>query len=323
MSTAGFTLRGVIPPIVTPLNPEGSVDVASLRRLVDFQIDAGVDALFALGTGGEGPYTPAEARDAVLATVVDQAAHRVPVLAGVSDVGTARALDHLAAAERAGADAVVATPPFYGEAGQVEIADHYRRLAEATDLPLIAYDIPSKVHVKIAAETIETLAREGVLAALKDSSGDEDGFREVLERTADLPNFSVITGSDLIADAAMFQGADGMIVGMGNVDPHGFVRLYRATREEDWSSARAEQSRLRALRRITQVAVGRIGPFSATIAAFKSAMVHRRIIAGDLVYAPLQQLTADECRYVEALLGDAGLGPAYETAPRPAASPVV
>ena len=319
MPPTGFTLGGVIPPIVTPLTPDGELDVASLRRLVDFEIEAGVDALFALGTGGEGPYVTARTRDGVLATAVEQAAGRVPVLAGISDIGTARCLEHLRAAERAGVDAVVATPPFYGEAGQVEVADHYRRLAGATDLPLIAYDIPSKVHVKLAPATTAALAREGVLAGVKDSSGDEDGFRSVIELAGDLPGFAIITGSDVIADAAFMQGADGMIVGMGNIDPHGFVRLYRACRDQDWGRARAEQSRLRALRRIAEVAVGRIGPFSATIAAFKSAMVHRNIIAGDLLHAPLQRLAGGEHEAVAAIVAEAGLGPAYDAAPDPVA----
>ncbi len=240
MSDPGrFSPRGVITPIVTPLTATGRLDIASLRRVVDFQIDAGVDALFALGTGGEGPYATAHTRDGVLAVAVEQAAGRVPVLAGISDVGTDRCLEHLAAAERAGVTAVVATPPFYGEAGQVEIAAHYRRLAAATTLPLVAYDIPSKVHVKIMPETTATLAREGVLAAIKDSSGDEDGFRAVIELTAGLAGCTVITGSDVIADAAMMQGADGMIVGMGNVDRHGFVRLYQACRRcRPWTRVR-------------------------------------------------------------------------------------
>jgi 4-hydroxy-tetrahydrodipicolinate synthase len=315
MLRSDFTLRGVIPPIITPLTADGQVDVTSLRRLVDFQIDAGVDALFVLGTGGEGPYLTAPSRDATLAAVVQQTAGRVPVLAGISDVGTARSLENLVAAEHAGADGVVATPPFYGDAGQAEIIEHFRRLAAATDLPLIGYDIPSKVHVKIDPETTSLLAHEGVLSAIKDSSGDEDGFRTVIELTADLPTFACITGSDLTADAALLMGGDGMIVGLGNVDPHGFVRLYRACANEDWRKAREEQTRLRALRRMTQVAAGRVGPFSATIAAFKSALVTRNVIANDLLQPPLLPLTDDERKSIAGLLAAAGLESAFDTIP--------
>jgi 4-hydroxy-tetrahydrodipicolinate synthase len=312
MSNSKISLHGVIPPIVTPLNKDGSVDVSSLRRLVDFQIGAGVNALFALGTGGEGPYLTGHNRDTTLNVVVEQAAGRVPVLAGISDVGTARSLEHLAAAEAAGADAVVATPPFYGEVTQAEIAEHYNRLHAATSLPLIAYDIPSKVHAKLAPETTSALAHDGVIAAVKDSSGDEDGFRSVIELTADVMGFAVITGSDQIADAAFLQGAKGMIVGLGNVDPHGFVRLYEACTSRDWARAHSEQTRLRALRRVTAVAAGRISSFSATIAGFKSAMVIRNVIANNDVQPPLLPLLDNERRLVADLLKAAELGPAFD-----------
>lgn len=320
MPDSKFSLGGVIPPIVTPLNADGTVDVSSLRRLVDFQVAAGVNALFVLGTGGEGPYLTGRSRDIALNVVVEQTAGRVPVLAGISDVGTARSLEHLAAAQAAGADAVVATPPFYGEVTQAEIAEHYRRLHAATPLPLIAYDIPSKVHAKITSATTSALAHEGVIAAVKDSSGDEDGFRSVIELTADVTGFAVITGSDQIADAAFLQGAKGMIVGLGNVDPHGFVRLYEACVGQDWVRAYSEQTRLRALRRITGVAGGRISSFSATIAAFKSAMVARNIIASDGVQPPLLPLIDGERRLVAELLKAAGLVRAFDAPPAATAS---
>lgn len=314
MNSTQLKVRGVIPPIVTPLHPDGRVDTASLRRLVEFQIKAGVDALFALGTGGEGPWLTADRRALVLQTVVDAAAGRVPVLAGVSDIGTARAVEAIRDAEAAGCTAVVSTPAFYGDNGQAEILAHYRALAQATELPLIAYDIPSKVHVKIAAQTAATLAHEQTIIAIKDSSGDEDGFRAVIELTAELPGFSVITGSDLIADAALFQGADGMIIGTGNIDPHGFVSLYRHCVAGEWEQARQQQTKLRAMRQITQVALPRIGGFSATIGAFKAALVERNVIAHDTMNLPLLSLTETEQSRVAAILTDLGIKPAFEPA---------
>jgi 4-hydroxy-tetrahydrodipicolinate synthase len=307
-------IRGVIPPIVTPMHPDGRIDVESLRRLVAFQIDAGVDALFTLGTGGEGPWLTAESRRIVLETVASAVGGRVPVLAGVSDVGTARAIEAIRDAEATGCDAVVATPAFYGDNGQAEILAHFRALAQATDLPLIAYDIPSKVHVKIGAQTAATLAHEGTIVAIKDSSGDEDGFRAVIDLTADLDSFSVITGSDVIADAALFQGGDGLIVGMGNIDPHGFVALYRHCVAGDWGQARQQQTKLRAMRQITQVALPRIGGFSATIGAFKAALVERNVIAHDTMHLPLLTLTDAEKQAVSDILAGLGIKPAYEPA---------
>ena len=309
MSTPALVATGVIPPIVTPLNRNRALDEPSLRRLVDFQVSAGVDGLFALGTGGEGPWTTAATRRRVLELTVEQAAGRVPIFAGVSDVGTARVLEAVKDAEVAGCTAIVATPAFYGDNGQAEILTHFREISAATPLPLLAYDIPSKVNVKISPDTVSTLAHEGTIVGIKDSSGNEDQFREVINVTADLPGFAVITGSDLISDAALFQGADGMIVGMGNIDPHAFVRMYAAYRKGDFETARSEQNRLRELRAITTVAVPRIGSFSATIGAFKVAMVQRGIIASDSMHSPLLALTDQEKQQVARILDKLNVGP--------------
>lgn len=314
-TTPDLIAHGVIPPIVTPLDSTGGLDEPSLRRLVDFEIDAGVSGLFALGTGGEGPWTTATTRRRVLEVVVEQAAGRVPVFAGVSDVGTARVIEAVRDAEATGCTAIVATPAFYGDNDQAEIVAHFRAIAAATVLPLIAYDIPSKVGQKILPTTISILAHEGTIVGVKDSSGNEDQFREVLTLTQDLPAFAVITGSDLIADAALFQGADGMIVGMGNIDPHAFVRLYDAYRRGDYDTARAEQIRLRRLRSIIMVGYPRVGAFSATIAAFKAAMVERNIIANDTMHAPLLSLTDAEHDQVKAILADLGVTPAFASPP--------
>ena len=306
--------HGVITPIVTPLTRRGDVDEPSLRRLVEFQVSAGVTGLFALGTGGEGPWTVAPTRRRVLEVVVDQSSGRVPVFAGVSDVGTDRALESVSDAECAGCQAVVATPAFYGDNGQAEILAHFRAIKDRTSLPLAAYDIPSKVGQKIAGETTSILAHEGTIVALKDSSGDEDTFRGVIDATQDVPGFAVITGSDMVADAALFQGAHGMIVGMGNIDPHGFVRLYQAFQDDKLDTARTEQTRLRGLRAVALVGLPRIGAFSSTIAGFKAAMVHRRIIATDVMHRPLLQLTDDERRTVVQILSGFHLGPAFADA---------
>jgi 4-hydroxy-tetrahydrodipicolinate synthase len=314
--TVGPIAHGVIPPIVTPLDSAGELDEVSLRRLVDFEIDASVSGLFALGTGGEGPWTTASTRRRVLEVVVDQTAGRVPVFAGVSDVGTARVIEAVRDAEATGCTAIVATSAFFGDNGQAEILAHFRAIAAATTLPLLAYDIPSKVAHKILPETISTLAHEGTIVGVKDSSGNEDQFREVLTLTQDLPAFAVITGSDLIADAALFQGADGMIVGMGNIDPHAFVRLYEAYQRGDYDTARAEQVRLRRLRSIITIGYPRIGSFSATIAAFKAAMVERNIIANDTMHAPLLSLTSAEREQVRTVLADLDVKPAFTSPPR-------
>lgn len=301
-------IRGVLPALATPL-VDGGIDEVSLRRAIELQVEAGVDGLFVLGTGGEGPYLTAGQRRQVLGVIARQIAGRVPFFVATSDVGTARVIEAIRDAEVAGAAGVAATPSFYADNGQAEIVTHFRALRAATDLPVIAYDIPRIVGAKMSAATTIQLAHEGVIAGVKDTSGDEDGFRQIIVGTRDLPHFGVITGSDTISDAALFQGADGMIVGLGNVDPHGYVRLQQAFARSDWETVRHEMARYLRLRDIRTVALPRIGWFSSFIAGTKAAMVHRGVIASDEVFSPLVRLSNRERARVAAICDELELGP--------------
>ncbi|HTU71998.1 MAG TPA: dihydrodipicolinate synthase family protein [Trebonia sp.] len=300
-------LRGVIPPLCTPLTADGAVDVASLERLCGFLLDAGVHGLFAGGSTGEiGQLTDSD-RERLLAVVVGVAAGQVPVLAGVIDTGTARVIEHARAATRLGADAVVATAPFYVKAGPAEVASHYRAIAAAAGIPVIAYDIPSNVGYKLPAGLIAQLAREGVISALKDSSGDLEGFRRVLAATGDV-GLPCLTGSETLADLALAAGAHGVVPGLGNVDPHGYVRLYDAARTGQWDAARAEQQRLTRLFTIIEVPdLTRIGPSSAALGAFKAALRLRGVIAHAGTVSPLLPLLPSEITEIAAVLAGVGI----------------
>lgn len=303
-------LRGVITPIVTPLRIDRSVDHVSFERLIEFELDGDVSALFVLGTGGEGPYLDMSQRAEVVSRAVELVRGRVPVVAGISDIGTARALANLELSLAAGVDGVVSTAPFYGEVGEAEIELHFRELARAArGLPLYAYDIPSKVGVKIPVPVTIRLAGDGVIRGIKDSSGDMDEFRRLCLALSGLEDFSVLTGSDSCADMALFENADGMIAGMANVDPHGFSRMYEASLGGDWAAVRAEQDRLFALREIAQAGLPRVSSFSSTIGSFKAALVHRRVIDCDALQLPLCELDDRERLMVANLVDRAGLAP--------------
>ncbi|MBO1333443.1 dihydrodipicolinate synthase family protein [Streptomyces sp. VRA16 Mangrove soil] len=302
-------LRGVVPPLITPLTPEGEVDTASVRRLTTHLIGAGVHALFLLGSSGEAAYLTDAQRRTALEAAVDAAAGRVPVLAGIIETTTPRALERAEDAVKAGADALVATAPFYTRTHPAEIARHFRRLRAGADLPLFAYDIPASVHTKLDRATLLALAADGTLAGLKDSSGDEGSLRRLLAPLrAAAPAFTVLTGSELTVDGALLAGVDGVVPGLGNVDAHGYVRLYEAARAGDWAAARAEQDRLAALFALVDAGdPARMGGSSSALGAFKAAAHLRGLIACPATAAPQVPLAEREIAYVRDLLVAAGL----------------
>ncbi|GHJ98768.1 dihydrodipicolinate synthase family protein [Streptomyces sp. NPDC003753] len=304
-------LTGVIPPVCTPLTPDREVDVPSLLRLVDHLLDGGVDALFVLGSSAEAAHLTDRQRAVVVESVVAHVAGQVPVLAGAIDMTTPRVLDHVAYVTRAGADAVVVTAPFYTRTHPAEIARHYRLVAHRSPVPVVAYDIPVSVHVKLGPELVLELAADGTLAGLKDSSGDLAGLRAVVTGVRSRPaltGFSALTGSELVVDSALALGADGAVPGLANVDPEGYVRLDRLCRAGDWEAARAEQERLCAL--YGMVGVGdpaRMGVSSSALGAFKAALHLRGVIACPATAEPQVPLTQEEREGVGKHLAAAGL----------------
>jgi len=304
-------LTGVVPPVCTPLTPDREVDVPSLIRLVDHLVEGGVHGLFVLGSTSEAAYLTDADRRLVVETVAGHVGGQLPVLAGVIDMTTPRVLAHVAAVSAAGADAVVATAPFYTRTHPAEIARHFRLIADRSPVPVFAYDIPVAVHTKLGTDLVLELASDGVLAGLKDSSGDLGAFRSVVTgaRThPEITGFSVLTGSELIVDSALALGADGVVPGLGNVDPAGYVRLDRLCRAADWARARAEQERLCALFGMVDVgSPARMGGSSSALGAFKAALHLRGVIACAATAEPQVPLSEGEVERVGKYLAAAGL----------------
>lgn len=304
----GDGLSGVVPPLCTPLTAEREVDAPALERLVAFLIEAGATGLFVTGSTGEVAYLTDEQRGRTLEVAAGAAAGQVPVLAGIVDTATPRVIEHAAAAKAGGADALVATAPFYVPTHPAEIRTHFRAVRAAVDLPLFAYDIPTFTHTKLAAETVAELAAEATIDGLKDSSGDLDALRAVLELVA-TPGFRVFTGSEVVADLGLRIGAHGIVPGLGNVDPDGYVRLYEAARRGDWDAAAREQVRLRALFRLVKAGdPARMGPYSSAIGAFKEGLRLRGVIGDATTSVPMVALDGAERAVVREHLAAAGLG---------------
>ncbi|MCA1223180.1 dihydrodipicolinate synthase family protein [Streptomyces sp. 8L] len=305
-------VTGVVPPVCTPLTEDRELDVASLERLCAFLLDAGATGLFVGGSTGELAYHTDEVRLRVLTVARSVAAGAVPVLAGAVDLSTNRVIAQARAAEAAGADAVVATVPFYSPTHPGEMLDHFTTVSRALGIPLWAYDIPGNVQRRLPAEVTAELAGAGLIAGLKDSSGDLDALRTALDLTAAngarARGFSVLTGSEVMADIALALGADGIVPGLGNVDPGAYVALFEAARRGDTKEAARQQERLRALFAMVRVGdTARIGGYASAIGAFKEALRLRKVIAHATTPHPMGALSASEREAVAAHLRGAGL----------------
>jgi 4-hydroxy-tetrahydrodipicolinate synthase len=299
--------QGVVPPVVTPLTADFQVDYPSFTRVLEHLIDGGVHGLFVLGSTSEVVFHDEATRRRILEHAVKVANGRVPVLAGVIDPTTDRVIGHARVAQSIGVDAVVVTAPFYARTSAPEVVDHFRYVREAIDVPVIAYDIPVCVHVKLDRASVVTLAREGTIAGLKDSSGDDGNFRFALLDLADRPEIAMMTGSEIVCDSALAAGAHGIVPGLANVDPHGYVRLYDLCRKGDWAAARAEQERLCRLFEIVWISLPRTSAGSAGVGGFKTAMRRLGIIDTNVMARPQRALNDAEAAKVEAILQATGL----------------
>ncbi len=263
---------GIVPPVVTPYLPNGEVDVSGLRRVVRHLVDNGVHGLFLLGSTSECALLNENERMLVLTTALEEINGRVPVVAGVMDTATDLCIGHGQRARDAGVDGLVLTAPYYTRTNQTETMDHFRYVHDTVGLPIIAYDIPVCVNTKLSRETVNRLAQDEVIIALKDSSGDEGNFRMLTHDFANQPLFRLFTGSELVADSSILMGADGCVPGLANVDPSGYVRLYEAAVRGDLLAARAEQERLIDLFQMVFWSSAELSPGAGGVGAFKVAM---------------------------------------------------
>lgn len=302
-----LNLHGIVPPVATPYDADGELDRKSLRRLIRHLLDHGVHGLFMLGSTSECVFLSPAQRAAVLEVALDEAGGKVPIVAGILDATTDHCIAHARQARSLGVDGVVLTAPYYTRTSQGEIVDHFGYVRDAAALPIIAYDIPVCVHVKLERDTVRQLAERELACALKDSSGDEGSLRMLMLELADRRDFAVLTGSEIVADYALLGGAAGCVPGLGNVDPAGYVRLYDAARRGDWPAARREQERLVALFRIALQGVPHTSPGASGVGGFKTAMQLMGLIDHRRMGRPNRLLPDDAVERVRRILVECGL----------------
>ena len=224
----GSDFAGVGVAIVTPLR-DGTVDVARLQEQIDFQIDAGVQFLVPVGTTGESPTLSHDEHERVIAEVIQRVAGRCKVMAGTGSNSTAEALRLTRRAAAEGADATLQVAPYYNKPMQEGFFQHFKAVAECSDLPVCIYNIPGRSAKNIEPETIARLADLPNITMVKEATGSMDQCSQILNQT----DLTVLSGDDSMTLPMMSVGAEGVISVVANIVPSDLVRLVTAAAEGD------------------------------------------------------------------------------------------
>lgn len=222
--------------LVTPFNDDGSVDYQSLMRLVEYQIQNGVDFLCVLGTTAETPTLTADEKKKIKQMVVERVNGRVPILLGVGSNSTQSVIDTLQNDDMTGVDAVLVVVPYYNKPSQEGIYQHYKAVASATKLPIVLYNVPGRTGVNMTAETTLRLARDfDNIIAIKEASGNITQMDDIIKHKPE--SFDVISGDDGITFPLITLGAVGVISVIGNAFPREFSRMTRLALAGDYQNA--------------------------------------------------------------------------------------
>lgn len=289
-------LEGIVAPMVTPLTRDERIDIKGTRALVNFLIDGGIDGLFPLGTSGEFALLDREERKTMVETVVGETNGRVPVLAGVSDPSLENVLAFAKDAEDAGADAIVATSPYYYSTSEDGLFGHFETIAEKSDLPLIVYNIPEWTHLFVPPSVVQRLAEKKLIVGMKYTEYNLLNLLLFLRIAG--KRIAVFTGSDAMTFTNLDFGGSGAVIGVANVAPRLASAVFDEFKRGDLDAARQAQWKLLPI--IEAIGTGRFP------AGLKEAMSMIGMPVGG-VKRPLQGLTSAERDTVAGFLKESGL----------------
>ena len=234
--------------LVTPFRPDLSLDEAAHRALVNRQIEVGIDFLCPCGTTGESPTLRPEEHRRVVEITVEEARGRVPVLAGAGGYDTREVIERIAELKKAGADGILSVTPYYNKPTQEGLYQHYRALAESTDLPIVVYSVQPRTAVNVEPATLVRLAEIPNIVGVKEASGSIGQMAGILARMPE--SFIVLSGDDVITIPLTALGGRGVISVVANEIPAEFAELTHAALRGDFARARAIQRKYQELMEI-------------------------------------------------------------------------
>ena len=237
-------IEGCLTALVTPFR-DGKVDFDGIAKLVDWQIEQGVDGIVAVGTTGESATLDVDEHVAVIAAVVKASKGRVPVIAGAGGNATSEALALTKASEDAGADALLHVTPYYNRPSQEGLFRHFEAVAKSTKLPVILYNVPSRTACDMATETVVRLADLPNVVAIKDATGNLVRGSDLIAKVGD--RMAILSGDDGTAFPLYACGARGVISVVSNVAPRAMSDMWDAVKAGDWDRAKKRHYELRVL----------------------------------------------------------------------------
>ncbi len=241
------TISGSIVAIVTPMHEDGSLDLPGMRKLVDFHVKEGTDAICVVGTTGESPTVDVEEHHELIRVVVEHVAGRIPVIAGTGANSTAEAVEMTRYAKQVGASAALSVVPYYNKPTQEGLYRHFKTIAEAVDIPVILYNVPGRTVADLAADTTMRLAQIPNIVGIKDATGSIDRGCELVARAP--KGFSACRGADPAACSLILMGGSGNISVVANVAPRMMHEMCTAALQGDLVKARELNFRLQGLHR--------------------------------------------------------------------------
>lgn len=304
---ANKEIKGVVIPILTPLKSDESVDVPSLRRLTNYLIDNGVHGIWVSGTTGEFANLSDRERLVSIEAVVNEVAGRVPVIGNVSGASTQLSINMALEVQEMGLDGIAVTPPYYYPNAQDEVLDHYRHIRSRVGTPLWVYNIPQTVKTAVAPGTIATLASEGAVVGVKDSSGAGELLAElnVLCQQGGLSLLRFLGTSYRMA-VADGVGVQGVIPGIGNLIPAISVECWDAGQSGDAEAAKVANAKLLTFMKLGKLAQGG-SPNAAAFGGMKAALKIMGVIDDDRLSRPFRSFTDGEKAGIPPILKELGL----------------
>jgi 4-hydroxy-tetrahydrodipicolinate synthase len=229
-------ITGSIVAVVTPMHPDGSLDLLALRKLVDFHVQEKTDGIVIVGTTGESPTVNVDEHCELIRATVEHAAGRLPIIAGTGANSTAEAIELTRFAKQAGANAVLSVVPYYNKPTQEGLYQHFKAIAEADDIPVILYNVPGRTVADMNNDTALRLAQIPNVIGIKDATGNLDRACDLIDRAP--ADFALYSGDDMTCMAAIMLGFHGTISVTANVAPRLMHDMCVAAANGDVKTAR-------------------------------------------------------------------------------------